>query len=293
MSWIFRIRGLFEREKLAKRLGEELEFHLAMREQLNAEQGMAPAEARQNALLHFGNSALWRERMSEIDLMLLPQTILQDIRYGVLTLSRNAGFTTVAILALALGIGVNTSVFTAYRAIVSRSLDARDPGKMVNLARAVHSGEFDPGFSYPDYQAYRDQLHSFSGVIAQSMDGLTLSGTIGVRPESGASVRPLFGRLGLFPTSSGAAEFANTFMVSKNYFSVLGIAPVRGRTFETMTGSELNTSPSVPISENYWQKRFAGDPSILGKVVHLNRRRIGCGRIRIRSGAAYSWAKRG
>jgi predicted permease len=270
MSWISRVRALFEREKLAKRLDEELEFHLAMREQLNAEQGMPPAEARQNALLRFGNPALWRERMSEVDLMLLPQTILQDLRYGARTLSRNAGFTTAAILALALGIGVNTAVFTCYKAIVSRSLDARDPGRMVNLALVLHSGDFDPGFSYPDYEAYRDQLHSFSGVIAHSMDRLTLSGTSGVRIESGASVRPLLGRLGLLPTSSSAAELANTFIVSKNYFSVLGIAPVRGRTFETMTGSELNTSPSVLISENYWQKRFARDPSILGKVVHLN-----------------------
>ena len=270
MSWISRVRAIFEREKLEDRLGEELEFHLAMREQLNAEQGMPPAEARRNALLRFGNPALWRERMSEIDLMLLPHTILQDLRYGTRTLCRNAGFTTVAILALALGIGVNTVVFTCYKAVVSRSLDGRDPSKMVNLALALHSGDFDPGFSYPDYEAYRDQLHSFSGVISQSADRLILSDTGGVRTESRASARPLLGRLGLLPTRSSAAEFANTFIVSENYFSVLGIAPVRGRTFEAMTASELNTSPPVLISENYWQKRFARDPSVLGKVVRLN-----------------------
>jgi predicted permease len=270
MSWISRVRALFEREKFEKRLGEELEFHLAMREQLNTEQGMPPAEARRNALLRFGNPTLWRERVSEIDLMLLPQTILQDLRYGARTLCRNAGFTMVAILALALGIGVNTAVFTCYKAVVSRSLDARDPGRMVNLALVLHSGEFDPGFSFPDYEAYRDHLHSFSGVIAQSVGRLTLSDTSGVRAESGASARPWLGRLGVLPTSSSAAELANTFIVSNNYFSVLGIAPLRGRTFEAMTASELSTSPSVLISENYWQKRFARDPSILGKVVRLN-----------------------
>jgi hypothetical protein len=118
---------------------------------------------------------------------------------------------------------------------------------MVDLALVLHSGDFDPGFSYPDYEAYRDQLHSFSGVIAQSTDRLTLSDTSGVRTESDASARPLLGRLGLLPTSSSAAEFANTFIVSKNYFSVLGIAPLRGRAFEAMTASELNTSPSVLI----------------------------------------------
>src|SRR6204780_952752 len=212
MSWISRVRALFKRERLEKRLREELEFHLAMREQLNAEQGMPPAEARHNALLRFGNPALWRERMSEIDLMLLPQTILQDLRYGARTLCRNAGFTTVAILALALGIGVNTAVFTCYKAVVSRSLDARDPSRMVNLALLLHSGDFDPGFSYPDYEAYRDQLHSFSGVIAQSVDRLTLSDTGGIRTVRGASPSSLLGRLGLLPTSSSAAEFANTLI---------------------------------------------------------------------------------
>ncbi len=270
MSWISRIRALFEREELEKRLSQELEFHLAMREQLNADQGMPPAEARRNALLRFGNPALWRERTSEIDLMLLPQTILQDLRFGARTLCRHAGFTTAAILALALGIGVNTTVFTCYRAVISRPLDARDPGRMVDLALVLHSGDFDPGFSFPDYEAYRDHLHSFSGVIAQSVDRLTLSDTGGNRTESGASPNSLLGRLGLLPTSSSAAEFANTLIVSKNYFSVLGIAPLRGRTFDAMTASELNTSPSVLISENYWQKRFARDPSMLGKAVRLN-----------------------
>ena len=270
MSWISRVRALFEREKLQKRLGEELEFHLAMREQLNAEQGMAPAEARRDARLRFGNPSLWRERMSEIDFMLLPQTILQDLRYGARTLCRDIGFTTVAILALTLGIGVNAAVFTCYKAIIARSLDARDPGRMVDLALVLHSGDFDPGFSFPDYEVYRDHLHSFTGVIAQSVDRLVLSGTAGLRTGRGVSSRSFLWKLGLIPTSSSAAEFANTLIVSNNYFSVLGIAPVRGRTFESMMATELNVSPSVLISENYWRKRFDRDPSVLGSVVHLN-----------------------
>src|ERR1700733_6594652 len=121
MSWRSRVRALFDREKLEKRLGEELEFHLAMREQLNAEQGMAPAEARHNALLRFGNPAVWRERMSEIDLLLLPQTILQDLRYGARTLYRDAGFTTVAILALAICTEQNAVSFICQQAMFARS----------------------------------------------------------------------------------------------------------------------------------------------------------------------------
>ncbi len=119
MAWISRLRALFRRDKLAHDLDEELAFHLSMREQWNVEQGMPPVEAHRDARRRFGNPSVWRERMSEIDLMTLPQTILQDLRYGARTLFRNAGFTAVAILALALGIGVNTTAFTFYKAMFS------------------------------------------------------------------------------------------------------------------------------------------------------------------------------
>ena len=90
-------------------------------------------------------------------------------------LSRNLAFTLVAALALALGIGINTAVFTAYKAMVARPLDAHNPGKMLNVALIRHSGVIDPMFSYLDYEAYRDHLHCFSGVIAQGTQHLALS----------------------------------------------------------------------------------------------------------------------
>jgi putative ABC transport system permease protein len=268
MAWISRLRALFRRNKLAQDLDEELAFHLSMREQWNVEQGMPHAEAHRDARRRFGNPVLWRERISEIDLMILPQTILQDLSYGARTLFRNAGFTTIAILALALGIGVNTAAFTFYKAMFTRSLDARDPGRMVNLTLVHQSGATEYDFSYPDYQAYRSNLHSFSGVIAHSVDRLILSGAGGAHRSSSAG--SLLGRLGLLPPSAIDAEFAITFEVSENYFSVLGVNALRGRTFDAMNSSELAASPSVLISENYWQKRFAGDPAVLGKVVRLN-----------------------
>ncbi len=268
MAWISRLRALFRRDKLTRELDEELTFHLSMREQWNVEQGMSHAEAHRDARRRFGNPSVWRERMSEIDLMILPQTILQDLRYGARTLWRNAGFTTVAILALAIGIGVNTSAFTCYKAMFTRSLDARDPSSMVDISLVRQSGDTQYDFSYPDYQAYRSNLHSFSGVIAQSNDGLIVSGTGGAHRSSSAG--SLLGRLGLLPPSPIDAEFASTIEVSENYFSVLGVNALRGRTFDAMSASELSASTSVLISENYWQRRFDGDPSILGKVVRLN-----------------------
>lgn len=202
--------------------------------------------------------------------MTLFDTLLQDLRYGARTLVRNGRFTVVSIVALALGIGVNTAVFTAYKAFVVRPLDARDPDTMVNLAVRRQSGASEARFSYPDYEAYRDHLRSFSGVIAISLDQLKLSGVDGAVSQRSAQEGSLLGRLGLLRPGASNAEFASTFVVSENYFSVLGVTMVRGRAFDAMSPSELAATPPVLISENYWQRRFGGDPAVLGKSIRLN-----------------------
>lgn len=272
MAWFSRLRALFGRKNLAREQDEELEFHLAMREQWNLEQGLANEEARRDSRLRFGNPRMWRERMSEIDLMLLPQTVLQDMRYGARMLVRNAGFTAAAVLALAIGIGANTAAFTAYKAFFERPLDARDSGRMVNLAMNLHSGYTLSNFSFLDYEAYRDNVHAFSGLIATSRpQQLTLIGAGGIESQRKSAAGTLVGRLGVLPIGKNAnAETASTFLVSENYFSVLGVQPVRGRTFEAEDSAKLTESPPALISENYWQKRFDGDPSVLGKTVRLN-----------------------
>ncbi len=185
-------------------------------------------------------------------------------------LFRNPGFTTVAVIALAIGIGVNTAAFTAYKAMIARPIDARDPGKIVNIALVHDSGAADFYFSYPDYQAYRNSLHSFQGLIAFRPEQMTL--TYAGRTASGRSSASdsLLGRLGVLPSGASNAESAMVFAVSENYFKVLGITLRRGRTFESMTIPELVASPSVLISENYWQKRFSKNPAVLGQIFRLN-----------------------
>ncbi len=129
--------------------------------------------------------------------MILFATVLPDLRYGARTLLRNARFTTVSILALALGIGVNTAAFTAYRAFVARPLDARDPATMVNVALRLQSGLTNARFSYPDYESYRDHLHSFSSLIAFSIEQLRLTGAEGIGSQRSGEGGSAFGRLGL------------------------------------------------------------------------------------------------
>ena len=270
MAWIARLRGLFGRDKLAKEQDEELEFHLSMREKWNVEQGLAGEEARRDARIRLGNKTTWRERMSEIDLMLFPRTVLQDLRYGARLLVRNIGFTIAAVLALAIGIGVNTAAFTAYKAFFKRPLDARDSGSMVNLAISLQSGDTQGWLSIPDFVAYRDGVHAFSGVIATSdAQNLTLTSAGGIVSQRPSAEGTLAGRLGLV-TGNTTAETASTYLVSENYFSVLRVGALLGRVFEAEDVAKPAASTTALISENYWQRRFGGDSAVLGKTVRLN-----------------------
>jgi len=204
-----------------------------------------------------------------------PETLLRDVRYGFRMLRRNAGFTAVAVFALGLGIGVNTAVLTAYKTMVARPLQARDPDRMVNLMLLRESGVAEYLFSYPDYEAYRDSARSFSGLIATKIEQqLTLASAGGIAgqrlPSSESRAESGLGRLGLLPPGPGNTELSIVMAVSENYFDVLGVGALRGRTFGSSSGLELLASPSVLISENFWRKRFAGDPTVLGKTIRLN-----------------------
>ena len=202
--------------------------------------------------------------------MILPEILIQDLRYAARMIYRNIGFTAVAVFALAIGIGVNTAVFTAYKAMVARSLDARNPGEMVNLALIRNSGATDFSFSYPDYQAYRDSAHSFRGLIAFSPEHMRLSDASGIVSPRSSAAGSAIGSLGLLPSGTRNAEFAFVFVVSENYFRVLGVPALRGRAFESAGVPGLVASPSVLIRENYWRKRFASNPAVLGKTIRLN-----------------------
>jgi len=184
------------------------------------------------------------------------ESFLLDVRHAVRVLARSRRFTIVAVLTLALGIGVNAAVFTAYKALPPlKPLDAVRAEEMVNLALGRPGGAWQFTFSYPDYEAYRDSARSFSGLIAFMTDRFVVSNATDVSRN-----RP----------SAQPSETAFTFVVSENYFSVLGVKALRGRTFDTVPPAELLDSPAVLISENYWQKRFGGEPSSLGSTIRLN-----------------------
>ncbi|MGC2636661.1 MAG: permease prefix domain 1-containing protein [Acidobacteriaceae bacterium] len=273
MAWLRRLRSLFRRDALAREYDEELRFHLAMREERNLGEGMAAAEARRRARLRFGNPAVWRERLSEVDLLLLPLSIWQDVRFGARMLVRNWSFTLVAVFALALGIGINTAAFTAYQAFFARKIDARHPEQIVNLALILHNGETSSLFSYPDYVAYREGLHACSGVIATGLPQLlTLKTTGGVALAESQGNGTLIGKLGWLPTT-GTGERADAMVVSENFFSVLGVAAIRGRTFQAGDKAALERARRAHQRELLAEtiSRRSGD---CGKVCAAERGRL-------------------
>jgi predicted permease len=171
------------------------------------------------------------------------ESFLQDLRFGMRVLRKNPGFTGVAVLTLALGIGATTAIFSLVSALLLRPLPAAHPEQLVAMYSHV-AGRAANDWSYPQYRQLRE-TGIYHGVAAQS--GLDLSVTIGARAE-------------LF--------WAN--IVSENYFSVLGMKPVLGRLFEENDDRGRGSDAIVVLSYDCWQRRFAGDPNAIGRKVLIN-----------------------
>jgi len=183
-------------------------------------------------------------------------TLLQDLRYGLRMLATNPGFTAVAVVTLALGIGVNTALFTAYNAVALKLLPVEEPDRVVRVTRWFESGfagDIQRLFSYPEYCYYRDHSRAFSGLIATTF------------PTRVAAVPP-----GQGGARASEPEFVQAQLVSGNYFSTLGIQASLGRTFLAEEGQAQAAHPVVVLSYPFWQRRFAADSRALGKAITLN-----------------------
>jgi predicted permease len=170
----------------------------------------------------------------------------KDIRHGIRTLRKNPGFTSVAVLTLALGIGANTAIFSIADAILLRPMPVRDPGRLTVLAFRQKHGSVQNNFSIAEYRDLR----------AQTAD--VLSPVIGYQ----------FGIDGL--NVNGKADRIVTNFVSGNYFSALGIAPVLGRFILPSEGETPGADPVLVLSYRYWKTHLAGDPDIVGKKVSVD-----------------------
>jgi len=173
------------------------------------------------------------------------QTLWQDLRFGARMLLKRPGFTLIAVITLALGIGANLTIFSFVDAFFLRPIPAREPDKLINV-EGSHHGRPYAYFAYPAYVHYRDHSKSFEALAAHY------------------STAPLN------VVTEGDSRVANGAVVSANYFSMLGIQPRLGRFFLPEEDAVPDRNPVVVISYGMWQSRFGGYPGVLGKELRLN-----------------------
>src|SRR5215471_779169 len=210
MRWLhgirLRLRGFLRRRQLERDLEDELQFHLEMRALRNREAGLSAEEAMDAARRRFGNPGWWKEAIRDMWSLGLLESMLQDLRYASRSLLKAPGFAAAAILALALGIGSATGIFSLLNAVILRGLPFPSPERLVLLWGNVQRQKIERrGNSYPDYLDWKAQSTSFEGMAAYSADSFNLTSV--AEPE----------RL--------AGEW-----VSAGYFELLGVAPLGGRT---------------------------------------------------------------
>jgi len=175
------------------------------------------------------------------------EDFLKDLRYALRMLLKSPGFTLIAVLALGLGIGANTAIFSVFNGMLWRPLPVKDPQQLVVVVSKSRNVEFPLNLSYPDFQDYRQLKAVFSDLIAYTSNSVNL----GV---------------------AGNPERAWAELVSGNYFSMLGLEAVRGRTFAPDEGWVPGKDPIMVLSYKFWQRRFGGDPSVIGQTVQVNQR---------------------
>ena len=241
-----RLSSLFRRDRYERELDRELQFHVDMLTEQNVRAGMPADEARRAALRSFGQIARVKDDVRDTWLSRLWETVAQDTRYGVRNLIRNPGFALVVILTMALGIGANTAIFSVVNGVLLRPLPYKDGEQLVVLRQQQPlAGVDDMGFSYKEILDYRS-ARSLAGVVE-------------------------FHNMWFILLGRAEPERLSTGVVSANFFDVLGVQPMYGRSLQ-----ESDDHPGAPavllLSHKYWKKSFGGDPGVVGEVFQMNDR---------------------
>jgi putative ABC transport system permease protein len=232
---------------------EELAFHIESRVSEFRALGMSEEDATAEAMRRFGDVQRTRSRLNEI-VELQEQdrrranmwdALQQDLRYAGRALRRNPGFTLVAVVTLALGIGANTAIFSVINGVLLRPLPYREPDRLVRLFTSFAS---EPRYavSQPEFMDYKGLTQVFENAAAFSGASLTLTG-------------------------DGEPERLRGIAMTKDFLPVLGITPLYGRNFEAQEGREGN-EPVIIVTHDLWQNRFGGEQSLLGRVLQVNGR---------------------
>jgi predicted permease len=231
------LRAIFGRSRWERDLDEELRSHVEHRAADLIRAGQSPRNAQRQARLELGSGETYREECRRSYGLRWLDVLGQDLRYAVRALRRSPGFTAVAVLSLALGIGANTAVFGVLNALVLRPLPVQSPAELVFVEPTTHS--------YPNYRDLRDR-------------NVTLSGLIAYRAS---------------PVGLGAGDAASrgwAYLATGNYFDVLGVKPLAGRFFHAEDDVSPGASALAVLSFDCWRNRFSADAAIVGRSIRVN-----------------------
>jgi len=241
-----RLRILFRRDRFDRDLEEEMQFHLEMQAEENHERGILAEESRYAARRQFGNAMQLKEQSREIWMWGPFDRLLQDLRFALRLLRRSPGFTTVAVLSLGLGIGVNAAIFSVLDNLLLRPLPVPRSDQLASLQHRAASSNLADSMSYPDYLYYREHNQVFTALAAHSLVQVTV--------RDGDRYVKTDGEL-----------------VSANYFAMLGIHPVLGRWFFEQEDKIAGAGPVVVLGYGFWRRHFGRDNAVLGKQLTINR----------------------
>jgi predicted permease len=241
------VRALLHKDKVEHDMDRELHFHLEMEIEENVRRGMSLTEARRQALVRFGGVEKFKEECRDVRGAPLIESLLQDVRYGARILFRNPGFTLVAVLTLGLGIGANTAIFSVIYGVLMRPLPYKDGNQLVIVQQqAPLAHVLNVPFSVKEVQDYREQSQTLDAVVEHHSMSFTLLG--GQEPQR-----------------------VQTGVVSANFFDVLGVKPLLGRTFVD-ADDEHGSDAVIVLSYQYWRQSHGGDPGIVGRTFQMNNR---------------------
>jgi putative ABC transport system permease protein len=246
-----RIRNLFLRSQVDREIDCELRAHIEMRVEDNLAAGMPPEEARRDALVRFGNATAIRERVTAADAALALDSVGRDVRYALRQLRKSPGFAFTALLTLALGIGATTALFSVVNAVMLKPLPFPTADRLVRIKSLIAANGNGGIASYLDFVDWRARNHVVDEMAAFRTGDFTLIGQHEPEHLLGASV-------------------------SAQLFSLLGVTPALGRSFlpgEDKPSAAGGTDPVI-LSYGLWQRQFASDPSVLGRVLQLGDQRF-------------------
>jgi predicted permease len=250
---------MFRRKRKFEDFSAEVESHLALEIQRLREQGLSDEEARAAAHRAFGNVTKAQEHFYESGRWMWLDHLWQDVRFAVRMLRKSPGFTTVAVLTLALGIGANTAIFSFVDAVLLRALPVKDPQQLVVFSWSAHHGPKISGSS--DYgDCADDEKCSFSVPFFHTMDA---------QANGFSGMAAFAGPLDVDVSGNGAASIARGTYVSGDFFSTLGVNTLIGRPL-TLSDDAPSAPPAVVLSYAYWARAFGSDRSVIGRTVRLD-----------------------